>query len=38
MLDDENQIWKEVADVGDDLDTHFPIIGREIIKKGNVSQ
>ena len=38
MVENEHLIWKEFMDVGDDLDTHFPIIGKEFIKSGNVSQ
>lgn len=38
QLDGQNLVWREVVDVGDDLDTHFPIIGRQFMKKGRVSQ
>jgi aminoglycoside 3-N-acetyltransferase len=30
--------WLTVKDVGDDLDTHFPIIGEKFIEKGKVFQ
>jgi aminoglycoside 3-N-acetyltransferase len=38
MMENEYLIWEEYIDVGDDLDTHFPIIGKEFIKSGNISQ
>lgn len=30
--------WKQVQDVGDDLNTHFPIIGEKFISEGKVTQ
>ncbi len=36
MLDNGQRIWKEVQNVADDNDTHFPIIGREYISTGGV--
>ena len=30
------RVWVEVPDVGDDLDTHFPIIGSEFEQAGHV--
>lgn len=33
-----SRLWKQVEDVGDDLNTHFPIIGEKFVSGGNVKQ
>ena len=30
--------WLTVQDVGDDLNTHFPVIGKKFIEEGKISQ
>ena len=36
MLDNGQRVWKEVPNVGDDNDTHFPAIGHEYASAGGV--
>ncbi|MEN8182262.1 MAG: AAC(3) family N-acetyltransferase [Myxococcota bacterium] len=35
VLDNGSRVWREVPNVADDNDTHFPIIGREYLSAGN---
>lgn len=34
MLDGDQRVWREVPNVADDLDTHFPRIGEEVLATG----
>ena len=38
VLEDGHRVWKEVPNVGDDNDTHFPAIGHEFASAGGVRQ
>ena len=38
MLENGQRAWKEVPNVGDDNDTHFPAIGNEFASAGGVRQ
>ena len=38
MLENGQRVWKEVPNVGDDNDTHFPTIGHEFTSGGGVRQ
>ena len=37
-LDNGRRVWVEVSNVGDDNDTHFPIIGRQFVSAGRARQ
>ena len=38
VLENGQRVWKEVPNVGDDNDTHFPAIGSEYASEGGVRQ
>lgn len=38
VLEDGRRVWREVPNVADDHDTHFPILGREYVAEGRVRQ